>query len=200
MPLGIRLRLWLPVWLAFFAVCATGNAELPAWHVTDLQGKQIQTLATPGTHIVVLVFAATDCPISNRYIPEIARLEETWKAKEVAFWWVYPNPADTLSIVHKHSQDYSVSAPALIDTNQDLVRMSHATVTPEAAVFSVDKGELREVYHGRIDNRYVAFGAERPQATRHDLENAIEAALAHKPMPAPDAGPVGCSIVPVAAK
>ncbi len=45
-------------------------------------------------------------------------------------------------------------------------------------------GSLREVYRGRIDDRYFALGRERPQAMHHDLEEAIRAVLADKPVPA----------------
>ena len=78
--------------------------------------------------------------------------------------------------------------------------MAHVAVTPEAAVFAVDGGALREVYYGRIDDRYEAFGKERPQAARHELKAAIDAVLEGKPVAAPQGGPVGCSIVPLSEK
>jgi len=156
----------------------------------------IKQLAPANTNVVVLIFAATDCPISNRYIPEIQRLHQEYVSKGVAIWWVFPNPGDTLAIVRKHGEDFSINAPTLIDSRQDLVRMAHVAVTPEAAVFVVDDGHLREVYHGRIDDRYIAFGQERPQATHHELEEAIQAVLAGRSAPQPSAGPVGCSIIP----
>jgi hypothetical protein len=73
--------------------------------------------------------------------------------------------------------------------------MAHASVTPEAAVFVPEGSKLREVYRGRIDDRYIAFGQERPQATHHDLENAIRAILANQPISPAVGAPVGCSIV-----
>jgi len=76
-----------------------------------------------------------------------------------------------------------------------LVLRSHATVTPEAAVFLAEGDDLREVYHGRIDDRYLSLVQQRPQAEHHELETAIAAALAGKPVPQPGGPPVGCSIV-----
>jgi len=84
----------------------------------------------------------------------------------------------------------------IIDAKQDLVRMAHVSVTPEAAVFAVENGRLREAYHGRIDDLYFAFGQERPAAAHHDLEDAISAVMAGRPAMAAAHGPVGCSIVP----
>ena len=176
-----------------------GFAEVQAMHATDLQGRDID-LASAGTRVVALIFAATDCPISNRYIPEIAKLHELYGPKGVAIWWVFPNPGDTVSIVRKHGDDFSIHTPTIIDSRQDLVRMAHVSVTPEAAVFAVENGKLREVYHGRIDDRYIAFGQERPQAIHHELEEAIQAVIAGRPISEPTANPVGCSIIPVTLK
>lgn len=161
----------------------------------DLEGQPVRELAGPGIRAVVLVFAASDCPISNRYVPEIARLNHEFSAQGVRFWWVFPNPTDSASVVSKHDKDFSITESTVLDRRQTLVRMAHATITPEAVMFKVDQGALREVYRGRIDDRYLSLGQERPQSHHHDLELAIAAALAGKPIQQ-SAGPtVGCSIV-----
>jgi len=144
---------------------------------------------------VVLVFAATDCPISNRYVPEIARLNREFGQKGVRIWWVFPNPEDNASAVAQHNRAFSITEPVVLDAHQDLVHLAHATITPEAAVFTPQGGGLREVYRGRIDDRYLSIGQERPQPQKHDLEAAISAALAGKSIPRPGGPPVGCSIV-----
>ncbi|HUN86068.1 MAG TPA: hypothetical protein VMU48_16940 [Terracidiphilus sp.] len=161
----------------------------------DLQGHPIRQLTGPGIRGVVLIFAATDCPISNRYVPEVARLNREFANQGVRFWWVFPNPGDTASVVKQHDHDFSISESALLDPQQNLVRMAHATVTPEAALFMVEGGELHEVYDGRIDDRYISLGQEKPLAQHHELEAAIADAIASKPVPKPGGPPVGCSIV-----
>jgi hypothetical protein len=161
----------------------------------DLRGRPVRELAGPGIRAVVLIFAASDCPISNRYVPEIARLNHEFSAQGVRFWWVFPNPTDTASIVAHHEKEFSIAENTLLDRRQTLVRRSHATITPEAVVFKVEGGALREAYLGRIDDRYVSLGQERPQAQHHDLELAIAAVLTGKPIPQPAGPPIGCSIV-----
>jgi AhpC/TSA family len=160
----------------------------------DLQGRPILQLASHGEHLVVLLFAASDCPISNRYVPEIARLNREFATKGVRFWWVFPNGDDTAARVRKHVEEFSIHEDVVLDTRQALVGKAHATVTPEAAVFEAEAGGLREVYHGRIDDRYIAFGQERPRAKHHELEMAIAAALEGKPVPQAAGPPVGCSV------
>jgi hypothetical protein len=161
----------------------------------DLDGRPVTQLAPAGSRAVVLFFAASDCPVSNRYIPEIQRLTTQFEPLGVRVWFVYPNPGDTARVVRAHDQEFSITAHTALDTKQTLAQMAHATTTPEAAVFIPEGGGLREVYRGRIDDRYLALGTERPQPTRHDLEEAIRAVLAGKPVPQPGGPPVGCSMV-----
>jgi thiol-disulfide isomerase/thioredoxin len=163
---------------------------------TDLNGHPIEQIAPSGAKVVVLFFTASDCPISNRYIPEIERLDHEFAPQGVHFWWVYPNPGDTAAVVRRHDEQFDLRADAVLDTEQRLTHMAHATMTPEVAVFLVAAEGLREVYRGRIDDRYVALGQERPAATRHDLELAIRAVLANSTVPKPGGPAVGCSIVP----
>ncbi|WP_263357102.1 redoxin domain-containing protein [Acidicapsa ligni] len=184
-------------WLMLMACVADLHAASEP-RVTNLSG-QVQQLVPKGARVVVLIFAATDCPISNRYIPEITQLEREFAGSGVMFWWVFPNPGDTAAVIRKHEMEFSLHMPTLVDARQELVRMAHVGVTPEAAVFAVDGAKLREVYHGRIDDRYIAFGQQRPAATRHELADAVKALLADKPVAAATGGPVGCAIVPAVA-
>jgi hypothetical protein len=160
----------------------------------DSDENQLHQLSGRGIRVVVLIFAASDCPISNRYIPEIARLSKKF-SREVRFWWVFPNAGDTRSVVAQHNREFAIHEGTILDPRQSLVARAHATTTPEAAVFVVHGENLDEVYHGRIDDRYISLGQERPQAQRHDLEEAIRTALDREPVPQPSGPPVGCSIV-----
>ena len=187
------------IYAAFVGLASMQLAQGQNLHLSDLNGHEVTTLAAADKHIVVLIFAATDCPISKRYIPEIARLEQEFSKRNVAFWWVYPNPGDTADVVRGHAKEFATTTPSLIDSHQRLVRLAHVTVTPEAAIFRVEGSQLREVYHGRIDDRYLSFSRSRPAATRHELEDAIKAMLAGMTILPPAGGPVGCSIVPLEA-
>lgn len=172
-----------------------GTAPFTESFGIDLNGHPVEELAPVGSQAVVLFFTASDCPISNRYIPEIQRLAQEFGPRGVRVWFVYPNPGDSAPIVRAHQNEYAITANVVLDNRQTLAQMAHVSVTPEAAVFVPDGSKLREVYRGRIDDRYIAFGQERPQATHHDLENAIRAVLAKQPIPSPGGSPVGCSIV-----
>ncbi len=166
----------------------------------DLAGQPVRELAVPGTKVVVLLFVSTDCPVSNRYVPEIARLEGEFARRNVVFWLVYPNVGETIAVVREHQRSYAAGERGVVlDPQHRLVAMGGATVTPEAAVLVPDgtgaRMAWRTVYHGRIDDRYVRIGLERPQAERHDLEMAIGAVLDHKAISPPGGPAVGCGII-----
>ena len=38
-----------------------------------------------GTKAIVFLFTSTDCPVSNRYAPEVRRIAEAFGSKGVAF-------------------------------------------------------------------------------------------------------------------
>lgn len=123
------------------------------------------------------------------------RLERDFSPSGIEFWWVYPNPEDTAEMIRHHRLLFPGSAHVIRDTQQSLVQIAHATVTPEAAKLVPKNGQLREIYRGRIDDRYVAFGQERPRALHHELDDAIAALLARRAISKSGGPPVGCSIV-----
>jgi hypothetical protein len=188
------MRVAVYVCSALLACVTRAVAAPPLAFGVDLKGNPVRDLAGPGVRVVVLIFAASDCPISNRYVPEIARLSKEF-SPNARIWWVFPNPGDTATVVAQHNRDFAIREDTVLDPRQKLVERAHATMTPEAAVFVVRGADLDEVYNGRIDDRYISLGQERPQADHHDLENAIRAALDGKPAPRPEGPPVGCSIV-----
>ena len=48
------------------------------------------------------------------------------------------------------------------------------------------------VYRGRIDDRYIELGLDRSQPTVRDLEQALEAVVAGKPVAVRETQAVGC--------
>ena len=182
-----------------FTITSVSRAQrAPSAYGYDLNGQPVTHLAAPGTEAVVLFFVASDCPISNRYLPEIQRLEKKFAAQHVVFWFVYPNVGETSDAVHQHVAAYGAEQHILLDPHHQLVALSHAKVTPESAILVPERGgeePLRTVYHGRIDDRYVQIGQERPSATQHDLERAIVDVLHHRSVQPADGPAVGCGII-----
>ncbi len=162
--------------------------------VLDPAGRPRDPFAGTNHSAVVLIFINIDCPVCNRYAPEIQRLETRFAPSRVKFWLVQTDAEESLSRTRKHLQEFGYDIDLLRDTRGALVRLSKAAVTPEAAVFD-SKGQL--VYHGRIDNRFADFGKARPTPTRRELQDALESLLAGKPVSVPHEPAVGCTIPPL---
>ncbi len=145
---------------------------------------------------MVLIFVTPDCPISNRYAPEMARLHARFSPQGARFWLVYADKDVSPAAIEKHRAEFSLPCQAVRDPGHQLVKRACATITPEAAVFTAD-GAL--VYHGRIDDRVTAFGKARPEPAQRDLEEVLSAIVANRAVTNTHQPAIGCYI-PGAAK
>jgi hypothetical protein len=182
--------------LCVLFLCSPCGAQAGKFGVR-LDGTPLPRLADRGAKAVVLFFVATDCPVSNRTFPEMERLRETYSAQGIRFWFVYPNADEKPDDIFKHQIAFDAEGDAIADPDARLVQLTHAFVTPEAAIL-VPAAHLswKTVYVGRIDDRFVHIGLQRQQPTALFVDRALKALLAGQPI-VPDTGtPVGCTILP----
>ena len=180
--------------LALLAMPACASAvHVSSEGVVDLEGRPVDPFAGDAAP-TVLVFTRSDCPISNRYAPEINRIADLYSARGARFWIVYPDDDDTSAAIREHRERFGYKSPAVRDPLHTLVQAAAAKVTPEVAVFDADQ---RLAYAGRIDDQYVAFGKRRAQPTQRDLEDALRAVLAGERPPTARTRAVGCYIPPL---
>ena len=164
----------------------------PALALVDLNGRAVDPFqSATNARAVVFVFMGVDCPIANRYAPELRRLHGKFTRQNVDWWLVYPGADHSGETIRRRVHEFDHPGKVLRDPQLALVRKAQARVTPEAAVFLPD-GQL--VYHGRIDDRHPELGTTRPTPTRRDLELALGEVLAKKPVSQPSTKAVGCLI------
>jgi AhpC/TSA family len=140
---------------------------------------------------LVLIFTRRDCPISNRYAPEVNKIVNQFGPQQVRFWLVYPEPSLTAESIRDHLREYDYPCPGLWDPNHELAKKAGASITPEVAVY--DRSH-RLVYRGRIDDRYVDFGKSRPQPTQRDLHDVLNSLLAESEVVFRSETAIGCRI------
>jgi len=179
---------------AALLLCASACGRAPAQPPSpvDLRGVAVDPLAEPAK-LTALVFVTTECPISNRYAPEVRRLYTRFAQLGVKFFLVYPSKLDSVDEIREHLTQHEYSMPALRDPGGALVVAAKVQRTPEAAVFAPNRTLL---YSGRIDDRFVDFGRERLSPSSHDLEDALSAALAGRAVVSARRDAVGCTIAP----
>jgi len=169
------------------------TAPLIAVLIQSLSGAPIDALQTPaGAKAVVYIFTSTECPVSNRYAPEVQRLVRTFAPQGIVVRLVYPSRSESDAAIREHVKAFAYEGIAQPVRDRDLALVTHvgATITPEAVVIAGGK----VVYRGRIDDRYVELGVERPAPTTHDLADALAAVVAGKPVARPVTQAVGCFI------
>jgi hypothetical protein len=186
----------LVVSAAVLAGAAADPARLLEVTATDLDGGLVRPFEplTTSARGVVLLFTRADCPIANRYAPELERLQQRAAAASTAFWLVFVDPADTPAAVRDHLRAYGFTGRVLIDRSQAVVRAAGATIAPEAAVFVRGAEGPRLIYRGRIDDRYTAPGRVRPAATTHELADVIDLVRTGRPAALRETQAVGCVI------
>jgi hypothetical protein len=186
---AIVLCLWL------MPLHAAAQSVGKSLDVQTLDGKSIDPFNSGhSARATVFIFVRTDCPIANRFAPTVERLRREFAPRGVDFWLVFIDPAETAGMIRAHLTEYDLHAAALRDPRHTLVALAGATITPEAAVYVSGKGTPRLAYRGRIDDRFVDFGLARPQPSKHDLQQALEAVLAGRTVMPQTTPAVGCII------
>lgn len=169
-------------------------AEVPiGTAVADLRFKDIRYVARSladfgDKKAVVLVFVETGCPLAQKYMPVLDKLERTYRDKGVQFVAVNVGPNDTVVAMAAQAVEYKVDFPFVKDADGKVADAVGVTRTPEVAVLD---GKRVLVYRGRIDDQYRP-GGQRDKPTRNDLAEAIDAVLAGKPVAVPTTPVDGC--------
>ena len=196
LPFEIRGRVaWFLLVLCCVTLCSSCQDERAVSPASvallDLDGTKVRPLRDPAAQFLVFLFTRTDCPISNRYAPEVRRLLERFEPLGVEFVLVYPDASQPAPAISEHLAEYEYPCRALRDPRHELVSLAGATVTPEAALFDRDGALL---YLGRIDDRFPDLGKARLEADSRDLENALVAVTTNEPVPVSRTQAVGCFI------
>lgn len=156
----------------------------------DLDGRAVNPLTADPGKVTVLIFIRRDCPVSGRYAPLIQTMSKQYSDR-ASFWLVDPDKSDSPESIRSYLRDYRYHLPALRDPSHTLAQFSRVQITPEVAVFD-RKHQL--IYDGRIDDWYVDLTRARTAPTTHELDDAIQAALAGKDVSKREVRGVGCYI------
>lgn len=176
---------------AVLLLAVPGTAAPPQFSLRDTHNVVHSSSEWNGKKAVVVFYTTTDCPLSNGDVPDMNRIRHDYESRGVAFYAVQADTTIPDADVIEHAKEYGFSFPVLFDPKQLLVKLTGATTIPEAAVLS-SSGNL--LYLGRIDNRVEDFDKRRPEATEFDLRNALDAALAGRPVPKSWTKAFGCAI------
>ena len=155
----------------------------------DVAGVQRTMGSSFKTAAVVFVFLGPECPISQRYVPELNRIATEQGTNGVEFWGVISGPSMQRTQALTFVKEYAIQFPVLFDDGGALARWLRPTHMPEVFVLQPD-GDV--VYHGRINDWYESPGRPRAVVKHHELRDAMAAVRNGKLPPRIFAAPVGC--------
>jgi len=162
------------------------GATIADFSLPDADGKEHTLASLAGKNGAVLIFIATQCPVSNAYNERMEKLAQDYKAKGINVIGINSNVAESADAVKAHAAEKKLTFPILKDAGNKIADRLGATVTPQA--YFVD-GSNKLIYRGRIDNSRNETGV-----TSSELRDALDATLAGKPVAKPTADAFGCSI------
>jgi peroxiredoxin len=177
--------------LSVLFISAAANAYSPIEKVedftlTDYNGNKHSLSQYKDSKAIVVMFIATECPVSNAYNSRMEKLFKEFSEKGITFLGINSNKSESVSRIKEHAKDNSLTFPILKDENNIIADKFDASYTPEIYVLD---GRLNVLYHGRIDNSKSESDVE-----SQDLRNAINEILDGKEVTKKETKAFGCSI------
>lgn len=156
-----------------------------------LAGLAIPQVSQAAPKIELFVFLAWNCPISNRYIPSLNKIAADLIPRGLSMQGYFGWNACSANRLEMWKQEYNPQFPVKRDDTYGRMRSRlRARTTPEAIVLFDGK----VAYRGRIDDRYQGWGRFRPEATKSELGQVLEAALEGRHLDIDWPRPLGCAI------
>jgi peroxiredoxin len=136
--------------------------------------------------VIVLMFIATRCPVSNAYNERMVQLYDDYMPKGVAFVAINSNKEENVEEIKNHAKDHGFKFTILKDWNNKLADKLEASVTPETYVLN---NNFEILYHGRIDD-----SRREQNVTSKDLRTALDDVLSGKQIEVKETKAFGCTI------
>lgn len=174
----------------FLFIGATPNQPLvdkiQNFTLPDYNGKMHSLSDYKDSKAIVIIFVATECPVSNAYNSRMENLYNEYKSKGVEFLGINSNKAESAERVKEHAEENGLTFTILKDKNNVVADELDASVTPEVYVVN---NNFEVLYHGRIDNSKNESDVE-----SQDLKNALDEILSGKEVTKITTKAFGCSI------
>ena len=144
------------------------------------------------TPFLLVTFWCNHCPYVQAWEGRMIEIGRTYAPKGVQVVLINSNetehyPGDRFEAMVERARRFGYPFPYLRDESQQVAKAYGALVTPHPFLFGPDRKLL---FQGRIDDHHAE-----PDRVRHRyLVEAIEAALAGRPIPTPELPVLGCSV------
>ncbi len=168
------------------SVYLTSGHKVENFKLKDYNGKEFQLSDFKESRAIVIMFIATQCPISNAYNSRMVELYNDYKEKGVSFIGINSNKQESVEEIKEHAKQHGFEFVILKDERNVIADKFKASVTPEIFVLNSD---FEILYHGRIDD-----SRKEEDVKTHDLRMALDEILAGKKVSNSQTKAFGCTI------
>jgi peroxiredoxin len=152
----------------------------------DVDGNLHSLDSYKSSKAIVLMFVATQCPISNDYNERMVKITAEYSDKGISFIGINSNKQESVDEIREHSKKNKFNFLVLKDNNNIIADKLNASVTPEIYVINP---KFEVLYHGRIDD-----SRRLNEIKSHDLRNTLDDILAGKDIEVKRTKAFGCTI------
>lgn len=171
-----------------FAVSLANDPKKKVENFTleDYDGVKHSLADFKDSKAIVVMFIATQCPVSNAYNTRMVELVKDYKGKSVAFLGINSNKQESAEEVKDHAKKNSFEFTILKDWKNVIADKLEASVTPEIYVLN---SNFELLYHGRIDD-----SQRTEKISSRDLREALDEILVGKEVSTATTKAFGCTI------
>lgn len=162
------------------------GSKMPGLKLVTLTGEATSLTSYANKNGVLVIFVSVQCPVSNAYNERMEALAQQWHSRGFGVVGINANRTESPEAVAAHAREHGLTFPILKDNDNRLADALGASFTPETYLFDAS-GTLR--YHGRIDDSKDPSGI-----SKRDLNDALEAIAAGRPVVVSETKAFGCTI------
>ena len=178
--------------LALFVLIAganfiyAGGEKVNDFKLKDYNGQEHNLSDFKNSKAIVVIFVATQCPVSNAYNERMAALFNDYKNKGVEFVGINSNKQESVEEIKDHAKQHKLDFVILKDENNIIADKFQASVTPEVYVLNKN---FEILYHGRIDD-----SRREEDVKTNDLRKVLDEILTGKKVETTRTKAFGCTI------
>ncbi len=138
----------------------------------------------------LIVFLNTTCPVGQRYLPKLKKIDEEYGPKGIQLVGLYTSQAESINDIASHALENGMKFPIGKDINLAAVKALGVERVPQIVLLDAERNIL---YSGRIDDQY-RIGGPQPKMNRSDVTEALDEFLAGKEISVAQTPVDGCKI------
>jgi thiol-disulfide isomerase/thioredoxin len=165
----------------------------PAFRLPDFDGRLHALDDFSSSPALLVVFMCEHCPFVRHIRGALAAFAREYAPRGLGMVAINSNdleayPQDGPDAMRRESAELDYVFPYLVDATQAVAKAYRAACTPDFFLFD---GNRKLVYRGQFDDSRPGNGVP---VTGADLQAAVDAVLAGRPLPPEQRPSVGCNI------